>query len=105
MAPESIQRGRGEMIKAPVNLQDLRHRLYVKAKAIGPITLDAKCAGVRSAGNPHAACDAAGAGDGATASPIRARRGKSRTQTRSYLRATAPVPDPAGFSRASLLSL
>ena len=25
--------GRGEMIKAPVNLQDLRRRLYVKAKA------------------------------------------------------------------------
>ena len=25
--------GRGEMIKAPVELQDLRRRLYVKAKA------------------------------------------------------------------------
>jgi RNA-directed DNA polymerase len=25
--------GRGEMIKAPINLQDLRRRLYVKAKA------------------------------------------------------------------------
>ncbi len=25
--------GRGEMIKAPVNLQDLRRRIYVKAKA------------------------------------------------------------------------
>jgi hypothetical protein len=24
--------GRGEMIKAPINLQDLRRRLYVKAK-------------------------------------------------------------------------
>ena len=84
------------MIKAPVSLQDLRYRLYVKAKAIGPVTLDAKCAGARSAGNPHAACDAAGAGDGATASPIRARRGKPRTQPRTILRATAPVPDPTG---------
>ena len=25
--------GRGEMIKAPIKLQDLRRRLYVKAKA------------------------------------------------------------------------
>jgi hypothetical protein len=30
----------------------------------GLITLDEKCAGARSAGNPHAACDAAGAGNG-----------------------------------------
>ena len=61
---------------------------------IGHITLDAKCAGARSAGNPHAACDAAGAGDGATETPKRARRGKPRTQPRRFLRATAPVPDP-----------
>ena len=61
---------------------------------IGRITLDAKCAGARSAGNPHAACDAAGAGDGATETPKRARRGKPRTQPRRFLRATAPVPDP-----------
>ena len=25
--------GRGEMIKAPISLQDLRRRIYVKAKA------------------------------------------------------------------------
>ena len=30
---------------------------------IGLITLEAKCAGARSAGNPHAACDEAGAGN------------------------------------------
>src|SRR5215469_109431 len=30
---------------------------------IGPITLDGKCAGARIAGNPHATCDAAGAGN------------------------------------------
>jgi hypothetical protein len=91
------------MIKASVNLQDLRRRIYLKAKAekpwqglqleaveyamavrnsaavqrlqgslakaesrpstIGPITLDAKQAGERKAGNPHAAFDAAGAGN------------------------------------------
>jgi hypothetical protein len=48
---------------------------------IGPITLDAKCAGARSAGNPHAACDVEGAGNGATDSANRARRGKPWIQT------------------------
>jgi hypothetical protein len=61
---------------------------------IGPITLDAKCAGKRSAGKPHAAFEAAGIGDGATDNPTRARRGKPRTQPRGVLRATAPVLDP-----------
>ncbi len=93
--------GSGEMIKAPIDLQDLRRRLYVKAKAeqswrftvpssrlaavaspmavtavvdsgtnmIGLINLEMKCAGTRSAGNPHAACDVAGAGNGITNIP------------------------------------
>jgi hypothetical protein len=33
---------------------------------IGLIYLEVKCAGARSAGNPHAAWDAEGAGNGAT---------------------------------------
>ena len=49
---------------------------------IGRINLDMKCVGARSAGNPHAACDEEGAGDGVTDDPTRARREKSRTQTR-----------------------
>jgi hypothetical protein len=48
---------------------------------IGPITFDAKCAGARSAGNPHAACDVAGAGNGVTDLSIWARRGKPWIQT------------------------
>ena len=32
-----------------------------------PITLAVKCAGTRSAGNPHATCDVAGVGNGALA--------------------------------------
>jgi hypothetical protein len=52
---------------------------------IGLITLEAKCAGTRSAGNPHAACDVAGAGNGITNIPSRARRGKPRIQTRDAL--------------------
>jgi hypothetical protein len=117
--------GRGEMIKAPTDLQELSQRIYIKGKAesswgssvrlsvggsgvclgrrsmvesnsdlIGPIKLDAKCAGKRSAVNPHAAFEEAGAGDGATDIPTRARRGKPRTQTRDALRATAPALDP-----------
>ena len=45
------------------------------SSVIGPITLGEKCAGKRSAGNPHAAFDEAGTGNGATS-------------------ATAPVLDP-----------
>ncbi len=33
---------------------------------IGLITLNEKCAGARSAGNPHAACEAEGTGNGVT---------------------------------------
>jgi len=105
------------MIKASNNLQDLRRRLYVKAKAelawrftasrlqlaavaspvtilaisdsgasmIGLINLGTKCAGTRSAGNPHAACDVAGAGNGITIIPSRARKGKPWIQTRAVL--------------------
>jgi hypothetical protein len=52
---------------------------------IGLINLEVKCAGARSAGNPHAACDVEGVGNGATERPIRARRGKPRIQTRPIL--------------------
>jgi len=81
--------GRGALIKAPSNLQDLRRRIYAKAKAdsagqggvggdswspgrkrsqsIGPITLEVKRAGKPGAGNRPAGFDVAGAGDGLTA--------------------------------------
>ena len=36
-----------------------------RSSVIGLITLGVKCAGARSAGNPHAACDVAGGGNGA----------------------------------------
>src|SRR4051812_36620641 len=40
------------------------------------------CTGALSAGNPQATCDVAGAGNGATAIPKRARRGKPRIQAK-----------------------
>ena len=69
---------------------------------MGPITLGAKRAGKRRAGNPHAAFEEAGAGNGATEIPKRARRGKPRIRTRELLRATAPALDPteARFRRS-----
>ena len=39
-------------------------KLGSRSGLIGLINFDVKCAGARSAGNPHATCDAAGAGDG-----------------------------------------
>ena len=83
--------GKGEMIKAPINLQDLNRGIYVMAKEefgrkrwsrrygaesapskIGLITHDKKSAGKRSAGNPHAAFDVEGAGNVAMAAELRA---------------------------------
>ena len=46
------------------------------------ITLAANCAGVRSAVNPHATCDVADIGNGATENPNRARTGKPRIQVK-----------------------
>src|SRR4029453_5089087 len=66
-------------------------------QSIGGITLEVKCAGARSAANPHATCDVAGAGNGVTETPRRARRGKPWIQTRGLLRAAAPVLDPTGI--------
>ncbi len=84
------------MTKAPISLQDLRRRVYVKAKAdsagsggvgdrwiaesgsraIRLITLDEKCAGKRSAGNPLAAFEVAGAGNGSMEGILRHSPGK-----------------------------
>jgi hypothetical protein len=64
------------------------------SRTIGLITLGPKPAGARSAGNPHAACEEAGAGNGVTDHPNRARRGKPWIETREILRTTAPVLDP-----------
>ncbi len=61
---------------------------------IGPIKLDAKHTGKRSAGNPHAAFDVEGAGNGVTVGSTRARRGKPRTQTRADLLDHRASPRP-----------
>jgi hypothetical protein len=65
-------------------------------RPIGPITLGAKRAGERRTGKPYAPFEVAGAGDGLTATPTRARSWKRRRQPRGNLRGTAPVLDPTG---------
>ena len=64
-------------------------------RRIGHITLDQKCAGARSAGNPHAACDAAGAGNGDMVRTEAPALGESRRQQLLPLpTSTAPALDP-----------
>ena len=63
-------------MKAPMS-QDLRRRLYLKAKAERQVLISLAgelCAGARNAGNAYATCDVVGARNRATASPTRARR-------------------------------
>ena len=48
---------------------------------IGLITLDVNCAGARSAGNPHATCDVAGAGNSLTVRILRHSQRKRRANS------------------------
>ena len=64
---------------------------------IGLINLVAKCAGARSEGNLHAACEVAGAGNGATDTVKRARRGKPRIQPSQVLTGHRASSRPYGL--------
>ena len=64
---------------------------------IGRITLGMRRAGVRSAGNPHAAYDVAGVGNGVAGRIEAPADGEScRQQLLPVPTATAPAPDPTG---------
>src|ERR1700689_2820319 len=65
---------------------------------IGPINLGTKQTGALSAGNPHAGCDVAGAGNGFTVWLLRHSQRKRGAVARPDLRNTAPVLDPTGRS-------
>ncbi len=102
----STKRGRDEPINSSVSLQELRRRIYVKAKATGPITLDAKCAGARSAGNLHAACDEEGAGNGDMVRTEAPALGEScRQQLLPLPTSTAPALDPTACCRSPNLDV
>jgi hypothetical protein len=59
-------------------------------------TLGTKQTGAPSAGNPHAGCDVAGAGNGFTVRLLRHSQRKRGATARLDLRNTAPVLDPTG---------
>jgi hypothetical protein len=88
--------GAGEMTKASIGAQDLRRRIYIKA--ISHITLEVKLTGKRSGGNPHAAFERAGTGDGLTERLVRRSQRKRGVTDRSILRGTAPVLDPTDLA-------
>src|SRR5580704_7021558 len=72
-------------------------RCESRPSTIGPITLDTKQTGAPSAGNPHAGCDVAGAGNGFTVWLLRHSQRKRGATARLNLRNTAPVLDPTGL--------
>ena len=69
-----------------------------RPSTIGHITLDRKQTGTPSAGNPHAGCDVAGAGNGFTVGLLRHSQRKRGETARLDLRNTAPVLDPTGIA-------
>ena len=71
--------------------------------SIGHITLRGKCAGARSAGKPHAACDVAGAGNRLTVRLVSHSHRKRGETDRPRLRSTAPALDPTAFRLLSAL--
>src|ERR1700730_17610697 len=71
-------------------------RCESRSSTIGHIALGTKQTGAPSAGNPHAGCDVAGAGNGFTVWLLRHSQRKRGETARLDLRNTAPVLDPTG---------
>jgi hypothetical protein len=69
-------------------------KLGNRSGLIGRINFDVNCAGARSAGNPPATCDVAGAGIRFTVRLVRHSQRKRGATDRLDLRNTAPVLDP-----------
>src|SRR5215218_9276674 len=77
------------------------HHLGSRSGLIGHITLDVKCAGARSAGNPHATCDVAGAGNQFTVRLVRHSQRKRGATDRPDLRNHGASPRPSRGGRSS----
>src|ERR1700692_331167 len=73
-------------------------RCESRPSPIRHITLGTKQTGAPSAGNPHAGCDVAGAGNGFTGWLLRHSPRKRGETDRPDLRNTAPVLDPTRCS-------
>src|ERR1035438_4432628 len=72
-------------------------RCESRSSMLGHITLGTKQTGAPSAGNPHAGCDVARAGNGFTVWILRHSQRKRGATDRPDLRNTAPVLDPTGI--------
>jgi hypothetical protein len=75
-----------------------------RPSTISHITLGTKQTGAPSAGNLHAGCDVAGAGNGFTVWLLRHSQRKRGATARLDLRNTAPVLDPTGQHPATALA-
>src|SRR5664280_874772 len=75
-----------------------------RPNTISHITLGTKQTGAPSAGNLHAGCDVAGAGNGFTVWLLRHSQRKRGATARLDLRNTAPVLDPTGQHPATGLA-
>src|SRR5664280_1780348 len=75
-----------------------------RPNTISHITLGTKQTGAPSAGNLHAGCDVAGAGNGFTVWLLRHSQRKRGATARLDLRNTAPVLTPTGIAGAILAS-
>src|SRR5215472_4155564 len=91
--------GQGMAVRNPRTLLGVSGFLWTvdlgsRSGLIGLITLDVNCAGARSAGNPLATCDVAGAGNQLTVRIVRHSQRKRGATDRPDLRSKAPVLDP-----------
>jgi hypothetical protein len=92
MEPGMAVRHVGTLLGVPRILSAVE--LGSRSSLIGPIILDVKCAGARSAGNPHATCDVAGAGNRHTVRLVRHSQRKRGATDRPDLRSDGASPRP-----------
>ncbi|MGH7770993.1 MAG: hypothetical protein ACREQA_02005 [Candidatus Binatia bacterium] len=90
------------MIKPSIQLQELRRRIYLKAKAdvVGRWRFKEEGSGKPDDRKGHVRFEAAGAGNGFTVELVRHRQTKEAETDRSHLRNTAPVLDPTNLATA-----
>ena len=80
------------IVEACIRLRSQRD--FMNSPWTGHIILDVKCAGARSAGNPHAMCDEAGAGNRITVRIVRHSQRKRGAMDRPNLRSNSASPRP-----------
>src|SRR5262250_1889015 len=98
--------GQGMAVRNPRTLLGVSDFLWTvdlgsRSGLISLITLDVNCAGARSAGNPLATCDVAGAGNQLTVRTVRHSQRKRGATDRPDLRSIGASPRPYRVKAAS----